>query len=141
MAPRPTSSRWQPLDIVDCRRQQGLGCVSRKPAYGADKAIDGDPARAGRRTPASSRSAGGGPGQARDVQPGGHHENSTASAIRISPRNGATWTTLFSAPASETNSCTTCGRVTAQYVRLNILEATDGPTIREFQLLLPVKAR
>ena len=31
--------------------------------------------------------------------------------------------------------------VTAQYVRLNILEATDGPTIWEFQLQPPGKAR
>jgi alpha-L-fucosidase len=31
--------------------------------------------------------------------------------------------------------------VTAQHVRLNILEATDGPTIWEFQLLAPAKAR
>ena len=30
--------------------------------------------------------------------------------------------------------------VTAQIVRLNILEATDGPTIWEFQLLAPGKA-
>jgi len=29
--------------------------------------------------------------------------------------------------------------VTAQYVRLNILDATDGPTIWEFQLFAPKK--
>ena len=31
--------------------------------------------------------------------------------------------------------------VTAQYVRLNILEATDGPTICELRLLAPGKPR
>jgi len=51
-----------------------------------------------------------------------------------------TWITFVEAPRIGEKFTADFKPVTAQRIRLNILEATDGPTIWEFQLLAPRKA-
>jgi alpha-L-fucosidase len=53
-------------------------------------------------------------------------------------QNGA-WQTLFADISIGADYQHKFTPVTAQKVRLNILEATDGPTINEFQLFAPGK--
>ncbi len=55
-------------------------------------------------------------------------------------KDGAVWKTFFQGIRIGEGFSQEFRAVTAQHVRLNILEATDGPTIWEFQLLAPGKA-
>jgi len=54
-------------------------------------------------------------------------------------KDGRVWKTFFSGDRIGEEYSKTFEPVTAQVVRLNILEATDGPTIWEFQLLAPTR--
>jgi alpha-L-fucosidase len=56
-------------------------------------------------------------------------------------KNGETWRTLLQGTRIGDNYSQSFAPVTAQRVRLNILEATDGPTIWEFQLMAAKKDR
>jgi alpha-L-fucosidase len=56
-------------------------------------------------------------------------------------QDGATWKTFLPGTRIGEKFTQTFAPVTAQHVRLNILEATDGPTIWEFQLMAPGKTR
>ena len=56
-------------------------------------------------------------------------------------RDGADWKTFLQGTRIGEKYAQDFPPVTAQYVRLSILEATDGPTIWEFQLLPPAKTR
>jgi len=50
-------------------------------------------------------------------------------------KDGATWKTFLEGTRIGEDHTKDFDPVTAQLVRLNILEATDGPTLWEFQLL------
>jgi alpha-L-fucosidase len=50
-------------------------------------------------------------------------------------KDGDNWRTFHKGTTIGVNCSLTFGPVTAQYVRLNILDATEGPTIAEFHLL------
>jgi alpha-L-fucosidase len=52
-------------------------------------------------------------------------------------KDGADWKTLARGRRIRSNYSTSFKPVKARYVRLNILDATDGPTICEFQVLAP----
>jgi alpha-L-fucosidase len=56
-------------------------------------------------------------------------------------KDGDTWKTFLSGTRIGAKFTQDFAPVTAQHVRLNILGATDGPTIWEFQLMAPAKAR
>jgi alpha-L-fucosidase len=61
--------------------------------------------------------------------------------FELQAKDGQTWKTLFAGARIGEKYQKDFAAVTAQVVRLNILEATDGPTIWEFQLLAPDKSR
>jgi hypothetical protein len=50
-------------------------------------------------------------------------------------RDGTAWKTIFSGEKIGRNFTRSFSAVTAQEFRLNILAATDGPTINEIELL------
>jgi alpha-L-fucosidase len=52
-------------------------------------------------------------------------------------KDGETWKTFVQGTRIGDKYTQTFDPVTAQHVRLNILDATDGPTIWEFHLLSP----
>jgi alpha-L-fucosidase len=54
--------------------------------------------------------------------------------------SGTTWKTFLTGTRIGEDYSATFNPVTAQRVRLNILEATEGPTIWEFQLVAPRQA-
>ena len=56
-------------------------------------------------------------------------------AFELQYRAGAEWKTIFKGDKVGNDFRKTFPAVTAQVVRLNILDATEGPTIEEFQLL------
>jgi alpha-L-fucosidase len=56
-------------------------------------------------------------------------------------KDGETWKTFLSGTRIGEKFTQDFAPVTAQYVRLNILEATEGPTIWEFQLMAPKQNR
>ncbi len=65
------------------------------------------------------------------------HEPKEYARIRsfeLQHRDGETWKTLHKGTTIGPNWTHQVSPVTAQHVRLNILEATDGPTLYEFQL-------
>jgi alpha-L-fucosidase len=57
--------------------------------------------------------------------------------FELQSRDGETWTTFLEGGRIGEKYARQFKPVTARYVRLNILEATDGPTIWEFQLMAP----
>jgi alpha-L-fucosidase len=54
-------------------------------------------------------------------------------------KDGGQWKTFAQGTTIGSDYSTQFEPVTARYIRLNILEATDGPTIGEFQLFAPKK--
>ena len=56
-------------------------------------------------------------------------------------RSGQTWKTVLAGTQIGKTYAAEFSPVTAQRVRLNILEAAEGPTLWEFQLMAPEKAR
>ena len=59
--------------------------------------------------------------------------------FQLQYRDGQTWRTFLQGTRIGEQYSRKFDPVTAQHVRLNILEATDGPTLGEFQLLRPWK--
>jgi len=56
-------------------------------------------------------------------------------AFELQYRDGDAWKTFYKGKTIGANFSVTFDPIMAQYVRLNILDATDGPTIADFQLL------
>jgi alpha-L-fucosidase len=112
-------------------------------AHGPDKAIDGDPAT---RWATDSRVK-----QAwleldlgKPVTFGRaviSEEYDRVRRFELQYKDGETWKTFLQGTRIGEQYAQDFTPVTARYVRLNILEATDGPTIWEFQLLAPGKPR
>jgi len=61
--------------------------------------------------------------------------------FELQSKDGDTWRTVLQGTRIGEQYSQDFQPVTAQYVRLNILEATDGPTIGEFQLMAPGASR
>ena len=61
--------------------------------------------------------------------------------FELQSKDGETWKTFLQGTGIGEQYSQGFQPVTAQYVRLNILEATDGPTICEFQLMAPGTSR
>ena len=61
--------------------------------------------------------------------------------FELQSKDGDTWKTVLQGTRIGEQYSQDFQPVTAQYVRLNILEATDGPTICEFQLMAPGASR
>jgi alpha-L-fucosidase len=61
--------------------------------------------------------------------------------FELQSKDGETWKTFLQGTRIGEQYSQDFPPVTAQYVRLNILEATDGPTIWEFQLMAPGTSR
>jgi alpha-L-fucosidase len=109
------------------------------PAYGADKAFDDDP---GTRWATDS-----GVKQAwLEVDLGKpvtfsrvsiSEEYNRVRRFELQYKDGETWRTFLQGTRLGDNYSKSFDAVTAQHVRLNILDATDGPTIWEFHLLAP----
>lgn len=56
--------------------------------------------------------------------------------FRLEKRDGETWTPFFEGKTIGENGVFDFPSVTAQQIRLNVLDAEDGPTLWEFQLLM-----
>jgi len=56
-------------------------------------------------------------------------------------KDGQTWKTCLKGSRIGEHYAKDFSPVTARHVRLNILDATDGPTLWEFQLTAPKKTR
>jgi alpha-L-fucosidase len=62
-------------------------------------------------------------------------EGSRSKAFELQYKSGDEWKTIIKGDKIGKNFKKSFPAVTAQVVRLNILDATDGPTIEEFQLM------
>ena len=60
-------------------------------------------------------------------------------AFELQYLDGEVWRTFYRGETIGPDWSTTVRPLTARRVRLNILEATEGPTLSEFQLLAPEK--
>ena len=56
-------------------------------------------------------------------------------SFELQAKQGDTWKTFHTGTTLSANAQVSFNPVTAQFVRINILQASDGPTIREFQLM------
>ncbi len=70
-----------------------------------------------------------------------HEAYDRVRKFELQYKHGEAWKTFLSGTRIGEEYSQTFEPVTAQIVRLNILEATDGPTIWEFQLLAPDRPR
>jgi alpha-L-fucosidase len=61
--------------------------------------------------------------------------------FELQHKTGSAWTTFFQGTRLGEVYAARFDPVTAQHVRLNILDATEGPTLWEFQLLAPQKQK
>jgi alpha-L-fucosidase len=137
----------QPLAISSASLASGKKVTAsnvfqNSPAYGPDKAFDDDP---GTRWATDS-----GVKQAwLDVDLGKpvtfgrvaiSEEYDRVRRFELQYKDGDTWKTFLQGARIGDEFSRSFDPVTAQHVRLNILDATDGPTIWEFQLLAPGKA-
>ena len=66
-----------------------------------------------------------------------HEAYDRVRKFELQYKDGEAWKTFFSGTRIGEEYAQAFDPVTAQVVRLNILEATDGPTIWEFQLFAP----
>lgn len=125
------------------KKAQASNVFQNSDAYGPDKAFDDDP---GTRWATDS-----GIKQAwLEVDLG---QSETISRVAISEAysrvrgfelqyaDNGTWTTFFEGERIGEKFVADFEPIAAQRVRLNILEATDGPTIWEFHLMAPKKSR
>lgn len=62
-------------------------------------------------------------------------------SFELQTKEGSEWKTFHKGTTMGKNFELRFGAVTAQHVRLNILDASDGPTIFEFQLFAPAAAK
>jgi len=137
--PIPISS----ASLASHRKAAASNVFQNSPAHGPDKAFDDDP---GTRWATDS-----GVKQAwLEVDLGKpvtfsrvsiSEEYDRVRRFEIQYKDGENWKTLLQGTRIGDKYSQTFDSITAQHVRLNILEATDGPTIWEFQLLAPGKAR
>ena len=112
-------------------------------AHGADKAIDGDPATRWA-TDSGVKQAWLELDLGKPVTFGRvaiSEEYDRVRRFELQYKDGETWKTFLQGTRIGEQYAQDFPPVTAQYVRLNILEATDGPTIWEFQLLPAGKPR
>lgn len=56
-------------------------------------------------------------------------------SYELQAKTGDTWQTIHSGTTLSVNTRVSFDPITAQHIRLNVLDATDGPTIWEFQLM------
>jgi len=56
-------------------------------------------------------------------------------SFELQAKQGDTWKTFHTGASLSANAQISFDPVTAQFVRINILQASDGPTIWEFQLM------
>jgi hypothetical protein len=57
----------------------------------------------------------------------------------LQAKEGQEWKTILSGTTTPAEYVKSFETVTARHVRLNVLDASDGPTINEFQLFAPGK--
>jgi alpha-L-fucosidase len=70
-----------------------------------------------------------------------NEEYDRVQRFELQYKDGDSWKTFLQGTRIGEQYAQDFQPVTAQFVRLNILDANDGPTIWEFQLLAPGKAR
>ena len=67
----------------------------------------------------------------------GHGTQTPVEIYELQIQQGDTWHTVFAGKTIGADFRRSFPAVTARHVRLNILEATEGPTIWEFRLFAP----
>jgi alpha-L-fucosidase len=142
------ASEIEPLAVASASLATGAKATAsnvfqKSRAYGPDKAIDGDPATRWA-TDAGVKQAWLELDLGKPVTFGRvaiSEEYDRVQRFELQYKDGDTWKTFLEGARIGEQYGQSFQPVTAQSVRLNILEATDGPTIWEFQLLAPGKAR
>ena len=145
MAPPARSSQLRSVSssLTSGAKAKASNVFQKNRAYGPDKAVDSDP---GTRwaTDSGTKQAWLELDLGKPVTFGRvaiSEEFDRVRRFELQSKDGDTWKTVLQGTRIGEQYSQDFQPVTAQYVRLNILEATDGPTICEFGLLAPGKPR